>query len=44
LYGYTLRSTYRQFIDEMIIKPGKEASENGGVEDVTFDDHVCTVV
>ncbi|XP_053391749.1 TBC1 domain family member 13-like [Mercenaria mercenaria] len=33
------RATYVQFIDEMIIKPGTEASENGGVEDVTFDDH-----
>lgn len=28
-----------QFIDEMIIKPGTEATENGGVADVTFDDH-----
>ncbi|XP_053381558.1 TBC1 domain family member 13-like [Mercenaria mercenaria] len=33
------RATYVQFIDEMIIKPGTEASENGGVEDVTFEDH-----
>ncbi|XP_060574145.1 TBC1 domain family member 13-like, partial [Ruditapes philippinarum] len=33
------RATYVQFIDEMIIKPGTEATENGGVSDVTFDDH-----
>ncbi|XP_052790788.1 TBC1 domain family member 13-like isoform X2 [Mya arenaria] len=32
------RALYRQFIDEMIIKPGTEATEKG-VMDVTFDDH-----
>ncbi|KAL4219046.1 hypothetical protein ACF0H5_021629 [Mactra antiquata] len=32
------RTTYLQFIDEMIIKPGTEASD-GAIEDVTLDDH-----
>ncbi|WAR31652.1 TBC13-like protein [Mya arenaria] len=38
LFAKDYRALYRQFIDEMIIKPGTEATEKG-VMDVTFDDH-----
>ncbi|KAK3587193.1 hypothetical protein CHS0354_016889 [Potamilus streckersoni] len=33
------RKTYAQFIDEMIIKPGVKASQDGVICDVTFEDH-----
>ena len=38
--SFISRALYSQFIDEMIIKPGVEAFESGGIADVTFDDHV----
>ena len=34
------RDLYLQFINEMIIQPGDEASEKDGISDVTFEDHV----
>ena len=37
------RALYRQFVDEVIIKPGTRHIESNRT-DVTLDDHVCTVM
>jgi len=35
------RALYRQFVDEVIIKPGTRHFESSRT-DVTLEDHVCT--